>query len=670
MLLLNSCLSKLHVSFFILDALANIGLKSELALEAFRLAEQYYLKIFTQKMNMNLWSLDEMGLIIASPRSMILEVATKLVAVDSELFADTIVRWKCLNTEFSAFLMRTGLGSVHRKTYRKVFQSHNPIDSPIVLQAASEHKQEENALVQQHGPAILNMLFKQSYHLIQNVLEKDEIVLDYSYLGSIYNDEGTTSELYCGIIAIKPEGRPIIEIFEYNKVGHLSKQWHHFLTTTADSLEISAEARKLSGQLCNVLFPNKVREIIESDKVKRMFLCPDLQISHLPLDLLTFPDGQMLTEKCDVVLLSSSREIIRYDFFAQIDRLSQLNVKQESTDVSVDSKDSDVNQDIAFQKSDTATCDLECRGTQVPPTDIHSNTEMSENVPQAHCSRDEIDHSVSMTKKDKHCTIIANPKFDLEMEQTEKGGDLVDTVKDLLSALFQVPKTKGLAEPLPGTEEEAKSIKNLLTTNNLLSLSIEVLMGSSATIRAVLDVNSPFILHFATHGFAARGDDSYQEPFGGNFWHGTSSGLLLAGANTYASGKYNQMLTDASTGQLSSLAVCGMNLKNTRLVYLSACSSSVGRTITGESTFSLCQAFRAAGAYSVIATRWPVEDSASKVFSTHFYSALCSRRDIHPSEALASAKQKMRLDSHFNWCHWAAYVCVGYDLPLFPTVTD
>ena len=69
---------------------------------------------------MSLWSLDEMGWIIASSRSMIFEVATKLVAVDLELFTDTIVWWKCLNTEFSAFLMRTGLGSVHRKIYGKV----------------------------------------------------------------------------------------------------------------------------------------------------------------------------------------------------------------------------------------------------------------------------------------------------------------------------------------------------------------------------------------------------------------------------------------------------------------------------------------------------------------------------------------------------------------------
>ena len=499
-----------------------------------------------------------MGSIISSPRSMILEVATKFVTIDSELFANIIVRWKCLNTEFSAFLMRIGLGSVHRKTYRKVFQPLNPIDSHIILQAASEHKQNENALVQHHGPTILNMLFKQSYHLIQKVLEKDEVVLDYCYLGGIYNDEGTTSELYCGIVVIKPEGKPVIEIFDDNKAGYLSKQWHHLLTMTVGSSE---EIKRISCEVCNLLFPLRVREVIESDKVKRIFLCPDLHISHLPLDLLTFPDGQMLVEKCVVALLSSCREIIRYDFVAKLDMINQLRGESDATS---GSKCLDMNQDTtssqratssqhATSSQDIATCDVESEDKQVsyiPPTDIHSHDSNTENSEKCQAlindgSQDEKDQSTSITKRNDHCVIIANPNFDLESGQVEKGGDLVNVVKDLLSALFQVPKTEGLAEPLPGTEEEARNVEQVLSIYGRSSLSVELLMGSSATIAAVLDVKSPFILHLATHGFAAKGNDSCQEPFGGNFWHSTSSGLLFAGANTYRSGKYNQVLTDA-----------------------------------------------------------------------------------------------------------------------------
>jgi len=110
-----------------------------------------------------------------------------------------------------------------------------------------------------------------------------------------------------------------------------------------------------------------------------------------------------------------------------------------------------------------------------------------------------------------------------------------------------------------------------------------------------------------------------------------------------------------------------MNLKNTRLVYLSVCSASAGHIIAGESAISLAQAFRAAGAHSVVATRWPVDDTASKAFSMYFYSAL-SKKGVHPSEALVSAKEAMRQDPEFNhWFYWAPYVCIGYDLPLFAT---
>jgi len=115
------------------------------------------------------------------------------------------------------------------------------------------------------------------------------------------------------------------------------------------------------------------------------------------------------------------------------------------------------------------------------------------------------------------------------------------------------------------------------------------------------------------------------------------------------------------------LAVCGIDLQKTSLVYLSACSTGTGSTSIREASVNLAQAFHAAGAYSVIATHWPVEDKASKAFATKFYSALC-KMNIHPSEALIAAKESMRRDPDFCcWFHWAPYFCVGNDFPLFMT---
>lgn len=93
--------------------------------------------------------------------------------------------------------------------------------------------------------------------------------------------------------------------------------------------------------------------------------------------------------------------------------------------------------------------------------------------------------------------------------------------------------------------------------------------------------------------------------------------------------------------QLSSLAVVGWTWRIhgwcifRRVQVLAAQSQG--------NPLSVCvKHFVSAGAYFIIATHRPAEDSAFKIFSTHFYSTSCSRRGgIHPSETLASAKQKM-----------------------------
>ena len=130
-------------------------------------------------------------------------------------------------------------------------------------------------------------------------------------------------------------------------------------------------------------------------------------------------------------------------------------------------------------------------------------------------------------------------------------------------------------------------------------------------------------------------------------------------------GLHNLISEEAGAGQLTGLAVCAANLKNTRLVYLSACSSSAGQVISGESPITLAHAFRAAGAQTVIATLWPVSDMASSRFSSLFYTSLCER-GVRPSEALTAAKVSMQQDPQFShWQHWAPYVCIGCDFPLF-----
>ena len=557
-----------------------------------------FVQIFAIWMGAGLWSLDEMGSIIAGPRNLILEVAAKLAPINSELFTNAVIRWKSLYTEFNALAIRVGLRGTYMKTYSEVFKLQKEGKTTNVSEIATKHKEEENKLVKSYGPMALNILFRHCYQPIQKLIEKDEVVLDYCYLcaskDTAYKEQ---PGILCGILVIKPQGEPLALVVDFSAFDSLVIEWLKELHNLQSS-------NIISHKLCDLLFPPKVREIIEDSNVKRIFLCPDLLMARLPLDLISFPDNEMLYQKCAVTLLSSSREILRGGSGALLEEQMKLSLQENPSDI---------------QNSVTAS-------------------------------------------KSNHCIIFANPNFNLEASEQQQIS-VTRLIEDVLGILHVSTPFKQI-EALPSSEEEASNIEFILSTNKESPLQTEQVIGDNATVMAALKVQSPFILHFATHAFSEQTKKGNQL-FGGNFWASTASGLVLAGANTFLAGKYSRISEDAGTGQLTGLAVCGMNLKDTRLVYLSACSSSTGQLISGESPITLAQAFRAAGAQSIIATLWPVSDIASNKFSSLFYEFLC-KRGVHPSEALVAAKTSLQHDPEFNhWKYWAPYVCIGFDFPLF-----
>src|SRR5262249_34150216 len=77
-----------------------------------------------------------------------------------------------------------------------------------------------------------------------------------------------------------------------------------------------------------------------------------------------------------------------------------------------------------------------------------------------------------------------------------------------------------------------------------------------------------------------------------------------------------------------------------RVVVLSACQSALGRQVEGEGLIGLVRGFLHAGADSVLASLWNVDDRATAAFMGHFYRALLSGR-LEPAAALQAARQQM-----------------------------
>lgn len=205
---------------------------------------------------------------------------------------------------------------------------------------------------------------------------------------------------------------------------------------------------------------------------------------------------------------------------------------------------------------------------------------------------------------------------------------------------------------LTGTGEEVTAIEELWKSRG----PVVRLAGRDAT-KTVLQtafVDARYI-HLATHGaFADAKFRSLLNSHGlgfaptGGLQNGmefdpllrnplTLSGIVLAGANL---ARDDQGLLPSSECVLTGDEIDGSDLKNAELVVLSACETGVGELVASEGAFSLQRAFHLAGARSVIASLWKVDDAATRTLMKLFYRNLWEQKQGR-LEALRNAQATM-----------------------------
>lgn len=150
-------------------------------------------------------------------------------------------------------------------------------------------------------------------------------------------------------------------------------------------------------------------------------------------------------------------------------------------------------------------------------------------------------------------------------------------------------------------------------------------------------------VHFATHGFfaspefrsalaSARGDDG-GAPSGADVASGLHpgllSGLVLAGAN--------QPPEDGDDGVLTALEVAELDLSHLELAVLSACETGLGEVAGGEGVLGLQRGFQVAGARTVIASLWKVDDEQTRQLMERFYENYW-RKELGMADALHEAQ--------------------------------
>jgi CHAT domain-containing protein len=99
------------------------------------------------------------------------------------------------------------------------------------------------------------------------------------------------------------------------------------------------------------------------------------------------------------------------------------------------------------------------------------------------------------------------------------------------------------------------------------------------------------------------------------------------------------------------------------LVVLSACQTALGKELRGEGLIGLTRGFMYAGAASVVASLWQVDDAASAELMKYFYTYLL-QDGMTPPAALRAAQNKIRAQPKWRSpFYWAGFTIQGdYDL--------
>ena len=188
--------------------------------------------------------------------------------------------------------------------------------------------------------------------------------------------------------------------------------------------------------------------------------------------------------------------------------------------------------------------------------------------------------------------------------------------------------------PLPGAAEEVKYLANLFQATPLL--------GRAARKEVVLQLLSKAsIIHIAAHGEPNRGE------------------IILA-PNTY----HDQPCSPVAKPEsflLTQEDITGISVQ-ARLVVLCCCYTGRGK-VSSEGVIGIARSFLAAGARSVLATLWPINDWATIELMKKFYEELFQETPV--CEALRRAKNFLLEHENKNFQSigmWAPFTIYGEDV--------
>jgi CHAT domain-containing protein len=232
--------------------------------------------------------------------------------------------------------------------------------------------------------------------------------------------------------------------------------------------------------------------------------------------------------------------------------------------------------------------------------------------------------------------IFADPIFEREQEPSgairERTSERSEKQQELTRILRAIRASQHI-DRLPGSRREAEAIQEVFGPGSTF-----MALGFDANRNAVLDgrLSTFRMIHFATHGIIDVHDPEM-------------SGLILSLVNAKG---------ERQDGYLRLGDIYKLKL-SADLVVLSSCESALGKELQSEGIIGLPRGFLHAGAKSVIASLWKVDDEASASLMKELYTRM--QKGESPSAALRQAQLALMKtkNQYSNPYYWAAFILEG-----------
>lgn len=234
--------------------------------------------------------------------------------------------------------------------------------------------------------------------------------------------------------------------------------------------------------------------------------------------------------------------------------------------------------------------------------------------------------------------IFADPVFEADDPRIPINRAKAHGAQERPAALTRAISDIGRAQYIPrlqASRDEANAIANVLRSRGSQGVRVSLDFAASRDFVFKDGLTRFRLVHFATHGLV----DSRRPEM---------SGLILSLIDR------NGRKQD---GYLRLGEIYKMKL-SADLVVLSSCESALGKDLEAEGIIGLPRGFLYAGAKSVIASLWKVNDEATAKLMADLYARI--QRGESPSSALRGAQLKMTRDEQWsNPYYWAAFALQG-----------